>query len=453
MSSKSSTSLTIYGGVKEIGGNKILVQNKDTRIFLDFGQSFSLLDQYFVPEAYLTPRERFGLRDYFALDLMPRLEGLYSMEALQFTDMQYKEPQYDAVFLSHPHMDHFLHMKYLDPNIPIYMGETAERIIRSTEATTSNKYIPEGAKINTFRTGKRIRVGSIDITPVHVDHSVPGAYGFLIDTGEERIIYTGDIRQHGHDPEKTEDFLSSAEGFDSNALIIEGTRVAKKDNRTNHIEPVVVEESRKIAKKSEGLILCMRYPKDMDRFMTFYSIAKETGKEIIISPKTAHLLLALAEDNLGLPNPLKDSNIKIFMREKKTYYKWEKDMMQDCVNVEYIHKNQESVMLELDSYYMAELVDIKPKKGDIIHSMSEPFEEDPVSAMVDEVLHNWAARFNMNYHQLHASGHAAQIEIFNMVERMKPGLTIPVHTKAPHLFRKCRSKVKLAKKGVEINID
>jgi mRNA degradation ribonuclease J1/J2 len=59
----------------------------------------------------------------------------------------------------------------------------------------------------------------------------------------------------------------------------------------------------------------------------------------------------------------------------------------------------------------------------------------------------------MNYHQLHASGHAAQIEIFNMVERMKPGLTIPAHTKAPHLFRKCGSKVKLAKKGVEINLD
>ncbi len=35
------TSLTFYGGVNEIGGNKILLEDKDTRVFLDFGKSFS----------------------------------------------------------------------------------------------------------------------------------------------------------------------------------------------------------------------------------------------------------------------------------------------------------------------------------------------------------------------------------------------------------------------------
>ena len=31
------TSLTFYGGVNEIGGNKILLEDKGTKIFLDFG--------------------------------------------------------------------------------------------------------------------------------------------------------------------------------------------------------------------------------------------------------------------------------------------------------------------------------------------------------------------------------------------------------------------------------
>lgn len=31
------TSVTLYGRVGEIGGNKILIADKDTRIFLDFG--------------------------------------------------------------------------------------------------------------------------------------------------------------------------------------------------------------------------------------------------------------------------------------------------------------------------------------------------------------------------------------------------------------------------------
>jgi len=444
------SSMIIYGGVNEIGGNKILVKNRDTRIFFDFGQSFTHLDQYFVQEAYLSPRERFGLKDYFALDLMPKLEGLYSQEALQHTDMAYKEPEYDAVFLSHPHMDHFSHMKYLDPKIPMHMGATTEKILRSTEATTTSTCLPEGAQVSAYTTGKEVKVGSMTVTPINVDHSVPGAFGFLIDTGEQRFIYTGDIRQHGRRPELTNEFLKGAEGFDANALVIEGTRVASKENRKNHTEPFVEEESRKIAKNTEGMVLCMRYPKDLDRFRTFYTIAKETGKEIAISPKTAHLLLSLVGDPIGLPNPLKDKSVKIFMREKKTYFKWEKELQPDCINTEYIHKNQDSIMLELDSYYMTELVDIKPKKGDIIHSMSEPFEEDPVSSMVDDVLHNWAARFNMNYHQLHASGHAAHAEIFEMIGRIKPKLTIPVHTKQPKLFRKCGSKVKLPVVGKEI---
>jgi len=33
-------SLTFYGGVDEIGGNKILLEDRDTRVLLDFGMSF-----------------------------------------------------------------------------------------------------------------------------------------------------------------------------------------------------------------------------------------------------------------------------------------------------------------------------------------------------------------------------------------------------------------------------
>ena len=48
------TSLTFYGGVNEIGGNKILLQDKDTKIFLDFGKGFTGLGNYF--EQFLAPR-------------------------------------------------------------------------------------------------------------------------------------------------------------------------------------------------------------------------------------------------------------------------------------------------------------------------------------------------------------------------------------------------------------
>jgi len=41
-------SLTFFGGVNEIGGNKILLEDKDTKIFLDFGESFSFGKEFFT---------------------------------------------------------------------------------------------------------------------------------------------------------------------------------------------------------------------------------------------------------------------------------------------------------------------------------------------------------------------------------------------------------------------
>jgi len=37
------TSVTFHGGVNDIGGNKFLVKDKDTTLFMDFGMSFSVI--------------------------------------------------------------------------------------------------------------------------------------------------------------------------------------------------------------------------------------------------------------------------------------------------------------------------------------------------------------------------------------------------------------------------
>ncbi len=51
------TSLTFYGGVNEVGGNKILLEDKDTKVFLDFGKGFSRRSKFF--ENFLEANERY----------------------------------------------------------------------------------------------------------------------------------------------------------------------------------------------------------------------------------------------------------------------------------------------------------------------------------------------------------------------------------------------------------
>jgi len=73
---KGNTSLTFYGGVDEIGGNKILLQDRGTKLFLDFGMSFALKKQYYsLP--FLSPRSEKSLQE---LGILPKLEGFYRFD-------------------------------------------------------------------------------------------------------------------------------------------------------------------------------------------------------------------------------------------------------------------------------------------------------------------------------------------------------------------------------------
>ncbi|MEM3555108.1 MAG: MBL fold metallo-hydrolase [Candidatus Micrarchaeia archaeon] len=444
-------SLTLYGGVNEIGGNKILVEDRGSRVFLDFGQSFSLLDDYFVPEVYLTPRERFGLRDYFEFNLVPKLKGLYSKEAIERTDLSYSEPEFDAVFISHAHFDHVAHLQYLHEAIPVYMGEATKMILESTEITTKNRMLPEG-EVRTFRSGREISVDNLTITPIHVDHSVPGAYGFIVETSEGAVVYTGDFRLHGPKGVMSTEFIEKVKEVKPEALVIEGTRVLQEEKRKNFSEEMVYSESRRIVSETDKFVMTMRYPKDLDRFMTFYRVANECGRELVVSMKTAHLLIAVQKDErLKLPDPRRDSVLRIYGRELKRYDRWMKELMKNAVDYSYVAENQKKVILELDLWCLPELIDIQPKGGECIHSMSEPFEEDPISQVSDEVFCNWCRHFNLNNHQLHASGHASKGEIFEIIRETKPGRILPIHTTGFELFKK-EFKVESVEKGRKIEL-
>ncbi|MFH0897448.1 MAG: hypothetical protein V1850_05320 [Candidatus Bathyarchaeota archaeon] len=70
------TSLTFYGGVKEIGGNKILLKDGDTSIFLDFGVSLAAKKKYYSTP-FLTPRNERSLLEF---DILPQIGGLYTFD-------------------------------------------------------------------------------------------------------------------------------------------------------------------------------------------------------------------------------------------------------------------------------------------------------------------------------------------------------------------------------------
>jgi ribonuclease J len=448
--------LTFYGGVNEIGGNKILLEDGNTHIFLDFGKSFTCGCDYFT--GWLSPRRIKGLGDYFHFGLLPKISGIYAEDQLKFTNLPYTEPLIDAIFLSHAHFDHIAHIEFVDPKIPIYLGEGTKLFMESQEETSTFSDYGEHP-YKTFRTGDEIQIGNIAIEPIHVDHSIPAAYGFLIHTSEGTLMYTGDLRLHGPRRDMTEEFIERTCESDPIAMICEGTRMVEVERRKNYSEQQVRQLSNEVVSSTDKMVFFSHYSRDMDRFRSLYSVAKRNGRKIVISTKTAHLLSKLVDDvRLDLPDPVKDDNILVYFKRKKSgdfeekdYYRWERPFLDKMVTFEHVHENQSEYVMDLGFYQFAELVDIKPDSGShFIHSMSEPFSDEDIE---DEVMHNWLKLFGLQFHQLHASGHMNRRQLGNLIRKVNPKKVFPVHTEHPQLFTSLDYETQIVECGSGYNIN
>ena len=447
--------ITCYGGVNEIGGNKILVHDKDTRLFLDFGAGFSEGTQFF--SAGIEPRRVNGAGDYFEFGLLPKIRGLYSEDALQNTQLKYTKPEVDAILLSHYHYDHMGRIGLIDPEIPVYCGETTSFMSRASSESGGSPL--DGHDIKTFRTGDKFRIGAVEVEPIHVDHSVPGAYGFVLHTSEGAITYTGDFRFHGPMGTMTEDFVSESAKARPIALLSEGTRVAKTEHKQELREVDVAKEVTRVLKKNRQMVFSSFRGNDTDRIVSFYNACESTGRRLVVSMKVALLLEQLGNDKkLRLPRVGKD--ISVYVRRKGgggyddgDYYRWERKFLDDGLTAGEIRKEQSGIFLHLDQWYLPELIDIRPSKGGAyIHATTEAFNEE--GEQDEAVIRNWVDHFGFSYHQIHASGHAPMDKVGELMSRIRARRVIPIHTERPDLFASLAkdSKVSVPSKGRAISL-
>jgi ribonuclease J len=438
---KRKTTLTFYGGVNEIGGNKILLQDGDVKVFFDFGMSFALKKQYYSPP-FLSPKSEKSLQE---LGFLPKIEGIYKFDE--------KAPEVDAVFISHGHMDHSAYLSFIKREIPVYCGETTKIILQalSEMRRTDLEFDVEGIGFKHFRTGDKIAIDDLEIEPVHVDHSVPGAYGFIIHTVNGAVVYTGDFRAHGAKPEMTSDFVEKAKEAEPVAVITEATNMTGASVSS---EVEVESKLNSIVGQADGIVLADFAYTDVDRFNSFYRIAKKNGRCLAVSLKQAYLLNALRRDKgLSLPD-LNDESILVFRKSKKKFEKWESQIMEQysskIVDVFEVSKRQCNAVLSMSFYDLEELVEIQPRAGScFVLSASEPFNEE---MEIDfERLVNWLGRYGLPQYHVHVSGHIMPLQLKAILKEVKAAKIFPVHTENAELFARfmqnLKSQVILTEKG------
>lgn len=502
---KLSVSLTFYGGVNEIGGNKILLKDSDKKILLDFGMSFKQRKKFFS-DPYLSPRKD-DVDCLLKTNLLPpELEGkgVYEFEE--------GEKGIDFVLLSHYHADHAQYISFIKRDVPIICSSKTKVALHALYSRQLPKnqwrwmrhkngeefFVPMGC--NT-RGGfekdiSRLKIGYLDetaskefdiireskddsllpwsilwenyrietkdgyaddwyIKPFPVNHSIEGATAWAVNTAIGPIIYTGDFRLG----ELTNKFVQEAKKIEPTVMICEGTNVGRNEEYLPN-ENAVKEKISEVVNDTENLVFIDFNYGNMDRLKSLLEISKKHGRKLVISLRQAHFSLMLSLVDSSIPD-IRKENIWIYTRKKETTYTWEENILQNehfksrILHDTDLSKSQEEYILSFSYFDLKELPGIEPKQGSsYIISHSEPFDEE--GEIEENILTNWIDLFKLKKYRIHTSGHISNSELLDTIEKIHPKILIPVHTEHPEMIKKEVEKlginVILSQYGKEISI-
>jgi ribonuclease J len=485
-----SVTLTFYGGLREIGGTKILVKTGEGSVFLDFGKSFNH-EANFFQDPYNAP---FHIPSLLSIGALPDIQGLYRLNPGK---------PVDGVLISHPHVDHYGYVSTLSPQVPVYAGADTKELIlirgETNDRGWQNDYRETDWK--TFSSGDVIEVGETEITfmPLAVDHSVPGSYAFVVQAEDKKIAYTGDLRMHGRRPEQTEAFLNLLRLNHINTLLCEGTHVepgapdpeaellarmeevyAQKmgGDAPRRIEiPCCTEDDiearlTEIFRSATGLVVVESAPVDLDRIFSVWRAAEESKRLLVLPARTAYVIrearrrtrikdlppvqgtvlylsqLRMRADKRG-PHDPEDAEELVRGRRQ-----WQHDLAHDWNDDgglvlglpegrEAIREGGDQIVIctPQAASLLPELVyRSHPCPITFVLSRSGPF--DPGMAIDHNRLLHWLALFGCReYYYVHVSGHAPAGDIRRIVEAATPDLLVPIHTRHPETFGQWHDRV------------
>ena len=363
--------IKVHRGTHQIGGSIVEIKTAKARIIIDIGEE--------LPSANKS-------------ELGFDIDGVTTGAA-----------NCDAVLVTHYHGDHIGMFEKVLPEIPIYLGSTAKKILTVVQKTIKKK-LDKGnpeliAYFKEYDAGKPFRIKDIKITPICVDHSAFDAYMFLIEAEGKRILHTGDFRMHGARGRKMPLVLSAFAG-NIDLLIIEGTMLSRKQERVM-TQAEYGKEAKKLLRDNKNVfVLCSST--NIDAIASFCNAAIENKKPFIVCEDDfQNEILRIVTDN-------SKSSFYNFTRQK--VYNYGKQLHDFMTNKGFCFIGRTN--------YVTQKAMTEFKDNVIVYSMWKGYLDKKHPAF-DEYKSDWIDKAKANGSKiidLHTSGHATAEQIKQVCE-------------------------------------
>ena len=444
--------LTFFGGIEEIGGNKVLLEDKTTKAFLDFGTPFSKEEVYFEwPE--LRPA---NIDDLFKTNVLPKFNNFFRFS--------HGKPFVDGIIVSHAHADHYGYLPLVREDIPIFTGRYTRDLIKIRNRTYYQAWDRKVGHLGfrELKTGKPKTIKDITVNAHSVDHSVPGAHSFVINTSAGDVVYTGDFRMSGFMKGLTERFVKQLKKLDVKCMICEGTNLSKEPREADqHKLPSEADVDRKTSyhvEKADDFVIYDGSSVDLDRVRTVWKVAKKQGRKFIIESRLAYILLETQKTGLIKDLPRKGDFLIYLNRKKesgteefvevfgKNRVNHEKRMIEDPDLFDDLFvwgpDGREKILKRPEEYLLyttngiSMMVQFKPVDkgipGIYIYGKAEPYSEE--QAVTFERLKSWIRLCGLKMKFAHTSGHCSPEQLEVILKQVCPEVLIPIHTEFPEMF-------------------
>jgi len=416
--SDNSLTVEVYGGYGEIGGNCLLIRDRDRKIVIDNGIRFNALKKY-----YRGKIQPIGINELRSVGVIPPLSVFNGI---------------DAVYISHFHLDHLGLLGSLPHGTKVYVPsqtilETVEDWYRRSPtwlAELPHSIYVEVAEPEPYKTD------DFGVTPVPVSHSSYPSYSFIYEGYSRAVFYSGDLRVNGPLSPRISTVRNLEEAVASRNIdiaFLEGTNIGSIET------PLGPDEFRSMFSRllmGPGLVMVSVDPLDFELLTSISEMAFLSNRKVVIaSPRLidviTHWIKAFR---------IEESNITVAVEVEKPA-----PLSVDSVSLkEEVLKNPNIFLLIQEPVGFLEMLrqlklwsDELPRNATAVLTTPEPLEAE--SEVEEKVLASWLYSMGIQVYRLRVSGHYYPHELGDILKVLKPKRLVPIHTKHPrlmHLFSK-----------------